>query len=498
MLQGSLLLVGALVFFINSLHSRPDDGSYARKLCGAIFPLTHDAGSPDLIVRTRNRDEGEGIPYAIGSVMYLRDILLKPTASTYRFSEVKLIPEDVFNYAIGCLPDDVTRCLFKTSILKHARLAGYVPQRKGFTKRRAAREEEDLERQFPELEGAVVEVHAETAEGNQAPPEEIAVDGLLESILQQYASDIMQKCGNARGNHQLASFCPLVQYERQHISFDDINTLDLTRLFSQVQWRRGTPEEWDGAFDRLFPPRSHIDAVSTAHFHGCCYYTKYREFQIKLNEEQCDEVRGMLHGKVNELAWIPATKSDRLWDYSEGDRSWKKVPIPNMRGPRILVNPVSGGQVNITNDPHDDARVLEQLEEEAEQARNIALREEEEEDSDDALVPAAAALSQEAPSRSRNESRPSRGHAGPSRQEAPSRSSRPSRGHTGPSRLDYPSSFTNTNNRGRQLVQTSRSNNQSNAVAGPSNTNNNRSRQLSWEPPARVQDDMDRQGDIYE
>jgi hypothetical protein len=389
MLQGSLLLVGALVFYINSLHSRPDDGSYARKLCRAIFPLTIDTESPNLLIRTRNRDEGEGIPYAIGGVMYLRDILLKPTGSTYRFSEVKLIDEDVFNYMIGCTPDDVTRYLFRAGIQRHTRVEGYVGARKGYTKTRAAREREDLDRQFPDLAGVVEELVAETEEGHPAPPEEIRVGDTLERILQQYASDIMQKCGNPRGREPAVSYCHLVQYERQHISFEDINTLDLGRFFNQIQWRRATPDDWDQAFDRLFPIVTHVDTFSTAHFGNCRYYQTYRELLLKLTEERCDEIREALRNKIAELVWIPSTKSDRLWDYTAGDRTWTKVPDRNQRGPRILVNPRSGGQVNMANGLQEDARVLEGLEEDAAQARAMARREEEEEDEDEGIQPAA-------------------------------------------------------------------------------------------------------------
>ena len=384
-LQSSLTLLGALVYFINCLHSRPDDGSYARKLARVIFPLTPDANSPNLLFNSRDDPDGRGLPYAIGGVMYLRDILLKPTGTTYRFSEIALLDEDVFRYAIGCLPEDVTAILFKVTIQRHDHLAGYIPQRKGVTKRRAPRREEvELDRQFPELQGIVEEVLAETAEGCAAPPEEVRIGDVLEKILQQYASDIMQKCGNLRGQGPVSSFCPLVQYERQHLNFDDINTLDLGHLFTQVQWRQGTPDDWDRAFDRLFPDVNHIDHFHTSHFGTCRYYRTYREWLQKLPKDRGLEVRAALEEKIAELAWIPATKSDRLWDYSMGDESWIKVPNPTARGPKILVNLRVPGRVHLANkDADEEAEILENLEEETRRRRHFALREEEEEDSSD-------------------------------------------------------------------------------------------------------------------
>lgn len=387
MLHSSLVLVGALVFFINSLHSRPDDGQYARQLYRAIFPLTVDGRSPDRLVRSRNQDEEAGIPYAIGGVMYLRDIVLKPWGTTYRFSEMAVLQDDVFQHAVGCLPEDINRWLFQAGIHRLSRLVGYVPQRKGYTRRRQGKEDEDLERQFPQLEGVVDKVVAETDEGLFGPSEDVRIGDVLEKILQQYASDIMQKVGNPRKQAPVVSYCLLVQYDRQQLGIDDINTLNLGPLFAQVQWRRATRQEWREAFNRMFPPVDHVDSYSTSHFRGCRYYHTFRDLLLKLDPQRGLFVRNLLKRKIAELAWIPAPKSDRLWDYTLGDGSWAKGPFPDECGPRILVNPRSGGQVNIKNTISDDVEVLYKLEAEAEKARNALLREEEEEESDEETAP---------------------------------------------------------------------------------------------------------------
>jgi hypothetical protein len=386
--NGTLLLVGALVFYINSLHSRPDDESNAREFCKAIFPLTDDPDSPDRIIKDRPRD-GEPIPYAIGGVMYLRDIGLKPTYTTYRFCEFLQIDQGVFNYALGCSQENVAHHLFQAGIQRYARMAGYVPQRKGFTKTRAPKEDEELVAQFPAFEGLVEQLVVETEEGLPAPPQEIQVGNILETILQQYGSDIMQKCGNPRSagsDGPVDSYCPLMQYERQHLSFDDINTLNLGTLFNQVQWRRATPDEWEDGFNRIFPHMSHIDPFQTAHFAKCRYYTTYRNLLTQLTKPVRHDVRTALYEKIAELAWIPATKSDRLWDYSLGDRTWKKGPVADQRGPRLLVNPRTAGQVGFGNNPRADAVALEHIENE----RRRALREEEEEESTEEDMPAVA------------------------------------------------------------------------------------------------------------
>jgi hypothetical protein len=403
MLRGSLLLLAALVFYINCLHSRPDDGSFARKLCRVIFPLTLNHNSTNRIIRSANVDGGEGIPYARGGVMYLRDIKLKPTESTYRFSAEMWVDDDIFNHAIQCLPEDAARFLFNAGIQRHARRIGYIPQRKGKTKRRADREDEELGLQFPEYEGILQEINVEADDGRLAPPERVDVGRAMENLLQQYASDILQKCGNPREKSSVVSYSPLLQYDRQHLSFDDINTLNLGYLFNQVQWRRATPNEWEEGFERMFPPPSYIDPFSTAHFAGCTYYVHYRYFLDLLTPDRVREVREKLKKKIAELAWIPATKSDRLWDYSLGDASWNKGPHKE-KGPRILLNRRIVGEVNLDQHVHADLDLLGELDDAAAARRRVDLREEEEEEGSDREPVDAALMRAESlgPSRTMN------------------------------------------------------------------------------------------------
>ena len=92
---------------------------------------------------------------------------------------------------------------------------------------------EDIPAQFIQFTEIEVPIKVD-----DAGPEDITMVGAsLDKIWQQYASDILQKVGNPC-NHNLAvaSYSHLPQYNRQQLSINDINTLDLDHLFAQIQW----------------------------------------------------------------------------------------------------------------------------------------------------------------------------------------------------------------------------------------------------------------------
>jgi len=266
----------------------------------------------------------------------------------------------------GCSIEEIGRKFFQSGTYHRRARQGYVPQRKGYTKvRRIRADAEDIPAQFVEF--AEMEVPIEV---NDAGPEDITMVGAaLDKIWQQYASDILQKVGNPRNrNLAVASYSPLAQYNRQQLSIDDINTLDLDQLFTQIQWRRASQEEWDKSFSILFPAKGFQPGHSMKHLTGCAYYNNYLELINQLSEEDATQICDALSAKSRTLAWVPAAISDRCWDYRTTDQSFMAIPRKNDGGPRIYVNPWIGGQPNLTDHSEED---------------RIALREEEEENSEE-------------------------------------------------------------------------------------------------------------------
>ncbi|KAF9522442.1 hypothetical protein CPB83DRAFT_899623 [Crepidotus variabilis] len=386
MLEQSLMLVAGLVYQVNCLLSRPDDGSQARRIQKAIYPLTSDRESPYLLVKNLTiereaEDYPSGIPYAPGGMLYLRDIVLKPSSVIYQFhlpSYLRL-PDAAFKYAFGCLRPDVTRFLFKAGVTQRARFVGYVPQRKGFTKARAAPENEMTERSFPAFNDDVQNVVVMNDEGDEVQADQINLRERLDNLIQQFASDLLQKLGNPVDKTKgITCYSSLSQPARQKIGIHDVNTLSLGGMFNQLQWRRATPEEWERSVRHLLPPSSHCVTMSTYHFPGCRYFELYKELMQALEPAKGKECRKALMAVLRDLAWLPATRSDRLWLYDVLDESWNRVPCENLGGPRLYVNPVAGGRIDVTNHTAQDLVALRQVEE---RQRVDGLREEQEESS---------------------------------------------------------------------------------------------------------------------
>jgi hypothetical protein len=342
----SLTLIAGLVYQINGLHSRPDDSQYGRAIRAAIFPLTDDERSSNLLVPRRNDgrvlldDYPNGIPFAPGGVIYLRDIIQEPTL---RFRTAHSIEPDAFRSMFRCELEDVGRVIFNAGAARNAGSEGYVPQRKGHTFRRRGSISEQRRVRLDELNGmvAVPDASISDLEDDLQLPEVDQIHGAdhVAQILEQFASDIMQKIGNPRiGGLPFPSYSSLPQHERMGLCLADINTLDLDRFFNQIQWRRAAEEDWKVSFNNLFPPVGKDVSPNMKHFPTCSYYMQYNSFMASLPRTEVKQVRLAIYKRFCKLSWIPAATSDRLWHYTKHP-TWTAIPYDEVGGPRIWVNP---------------------------------------------------------------------------------------------------------------------------------------------------------------
>ena len=117
---------------------------------------------------------------------------------------------------------------------------------------RAKGQYENLENHFEGELDVVVAMDGGEGESDEVDEElgeeNIHLGDALNKIMEQYASDNFQELGNLTGaNSPVVSYCPKTQYKHAYLSIKDINTLNLTGLFFQVQYRRATPAEWEWA-----------------------------------------------------------------------------------------------------------------------------------------------------------------------------------------------------------------------------------------------------------
>ena len=134
-------------------------------------------------------------------------------------------------------------------------------------------------------EGESDEVDEELAEEN------IHLGDALNKIMEQYASDIFQKLRNPTGaNSPVVSYCPKTQCKCAYLSIKDINTLNLTGPFCQVQYRRATPAEWELACEQIWLKPSYELKATSQHWLGSQYYNDYHELVKQLLKEQWVQV----------------------------------------------------------------------------------------------------------------------------------------------------------------------------------------------------------------
>jgi hypothetical protein len=242
------------------------------------------------------------------------------------------------------------------------------------------------------LENAIVRAEAppaaepmldENVNGGQANHPEPEIDAIrlavaIPEILEQMASDFMQKLGNPRRGRGLpfASYGGLTQYERVQLSFQDLNTLKLDTLFNQIQWRRATEQEWTFIFRIIFPPAGYVVPVSMRHLATCNYYIRYLGIinDTRITAEQGKMVTDEIHRTLNTLAWLPDVGHDRLWNYAFST-AYTGSPHATIGGPRLLLNP------NVCGEPTMEDNLRADI---------LALREEDEE-SDEENAPTAGA-----------------------------------------------------------------------------------------------------------
>jgi hypothetical protein len=366
-MPSTLALVAGLVYQINGLHSRPQDDSAGRTIQRTVYPLTQNMEHPNILVPNTDLSTvldkyPDGFPYALAGSHFITDIWIKPQSERFKFRDGRSIPADMFQHVFGCTIEEVARKLFQSGTYHRRVRQGYVPQRKGYTKtRRIQADGEDIPAHFEQF--AEMEVPIEV---DDAGPEDITMVGAsLDKIWQQYASDILQKVGNPRNrNLAAASYSHLPQYNRQQLSINDINTLDLDHLFAQIQWRRASEKEWEKSFNILFPARGYQPGPSMKHLTSCTYYNNYLTLIQQLSEEDALEIRSALSTKSRTLAWVPAAMSDRCWDYRSNDKSFNAIPRKDEGGPRIYINPWIGGQPNLTDHFEEDRLALQEEEEE--------------------------------------------------------------------------------------------------------------------------------------
>ncbi|KAG2048355.1 hypothetical protein BDR06DRAFT_976026 [Suillus hirtellus] len=344
----ALTLTAGLVWLANGLHSRPDDGSAARDLMCAILPLTHDydVDGIQIVPRQHHVDNNDGLPFCAHGAFFLRDMVFPPIADVPRMTRTHVISHTSYKFFFGCDFNVLRNKFNPTAYIPRSSIPRTrIRTQKGMSKRHRA--------DNPEPSPAFATLEYEAPPPPQDTGEDLPFDerldlppGLEEPFAititkhwNQFCSDVLQKCGNMKGNPTSPSHCRLTMHERLLVTEDIYRETNLAAIFTRVQWKRAHPVEWREAFDKFFPPPGTPPRLQPQNYPNMTYWMQWADMKRDTPAHIIDEIRTKYWALFKQLYWIPKPYADRLWKYTE-DSGFVTLPSTwKLAAPHVIINP---------------------------------------------------------------------------------------------------------------------------------------------------------------
>jgi len=152
---------------------------------------------------------------------------------------------------------------------------------------------------------------AANADGEILPRDD--PDLLLSYIWKQFPHDVLAQAPNkysaAQGSYLLLD--PVARGTATHAM---LQKHDFTGMFTAIQARPVSPNEWAGQIMTLyFPVKGHVPVGRVQNFPRCLYYNKWMEMMNRVPLQYEATVRRELYKQFMTLHWLPYAQSDRMW-----------------------------------------------------------------------------------------------------------------------------------------------------------------------------------------
>ncbi|KAJ8584373.1 hypothetical protein M405DRAFT_845212 [Rhizopogon salebrosus TDB-379] len=381
----ALALTAGVVWLTNALHSRPDNGSAARDLMCTVLPLTRDYQQDMLQIQPRQElmDLGDMLPVCQFGAYFLRDIIWPPTADVPRMRHGQMMRNSTFKFFFGLDYEGLRRKHLPPAFIPRSTLPETrVRTQKGYSKRHRVDEPEPIPI-FEELNFQMPVAQQDAGEDIpweerlDLPPDlEEGLSVLLTKHWNQFCSDLLQKCGNLKGQPLAESHCRLSAEERQHVNDAVYKDMNLAMVFHRVQWKKVTGQAWKDAFDIFFSPRSAPLLVQPQNFSSMQYWTDWYDMKQRLPPSDFDAMRNKFWILFKELQWVPKPHKDRLWKYTPNN-DFTTWPVGyNSHAPHIIVSPSSHRPTWVPHLVPGTQDAEDEQEEEAEGHANHVARQE--------------------------------------------------------------------------------------------------------------------------
>jgi hypothetical protein len=328
-----------LVWLLQGIYSRPDDGTVGREIMLRILPITNDYNGGNLMfLPSPNRNEDVPVPFCRYGAVFLAPLKWPPEVPAPRLSPQNrfALHDRCYLYYFGLTYFSLHSKLVKT---------GFAPQptirmRKGITRPHQNRRPDPMQNferlpvKFPQPEVDMdddLEVESLVLpERNRDPANACTLLWL------RFLTDILQKCGNSKEGE---AYCRLTMADRETATEETYKDLDLSKVFTRVQWKHASNEDIVTAFQRFWPRHDHVLPASAQHFRQMGYYVEWKSLASSAGSRDFKNLRRMIFDRFSSLSWIPEPLKDRVWQY-DVDRSYDRLPTSSNsteRAPKVLI-----------------------------------------------------------------------------------------------------------------------------------------------------------------
>jgi hypothetical protein len=353
----ALLLTAACVWLVNGLHARPDDNPAARKLLEAALPLTYrsDVG-PDMLafpartleenVEEEEEDDLEytrAVPYNPFGIVFLRRVKVNLTVPRMRVGG-RFLTTPAFKFLFGGTEEEIrykyhSVGLIPSELTVRARVVTNKNKTTPIYFNFAAEPEPTLFNLAakghtlpppPEDGGSDIETEPDT------DPNANDIDSAVTQMWRQFLVDIAYKTPVPRGSTS-PSYLRLSAPARQSVGEGFYKNSTLSEIWRSCQYKIASRDDWNLAFEHLFPPREHQTSARVQNYRQCKYYLKWKEICSIADETSVAGIRRQLRKKIDGFFWIPHACQDKLWPTAQNKKFVRLPPDSTGPAPRLLV-----------------------------------------------------------------------------------------------------------------------------------------------------------------
>ena len=166
------------------------------------------------------------------------------------------------------------------------------------------------------------------------------VDQQLTDLWRQFIHDVTQLVPNRR-SADVDGYCKLSSEERAVGGDGLYKNLLLSNFFNDCQWRVANSDDWDAAFNHLFPlgqkTRTAKKPLKVQNYGSCKYFTRWTDIKDNAGDEgTLNTIRRALKSKFDTLLWFPSAQADRIWPTRVHRPHFKKFVNDGQPAPWVI------------------------------------------------------------------------------------------------------------------------------------------------------------------